>query len=71
VHDRIPQEGFYFTMAAARFSQFGRRMMYNDPIRNEGLKGWPNRTEYKNVSLPADCITCAFEKSNGIPIHEG
>jgi hypothetical protein len=43
-------------MAAARFSQFGRRMMYNDPIRNEGLKGWPNRTEYKNVSLPAGSI---------------
>ncbi len=28
VHDRIPQEGFYFTMAAARFSQCGRRMTF-------------------------------------------
>ena len=28
VHDCIPQEGFYFTMAAARFSQCGRRMTF-------------------------------------------
>ena len=28
VHDRIPQEGFFFTMAAARFSQCGRRMTF-------------------------------------------
>ncbi len=28
VHDRIPQEGFYFTKAAARFSQCGRRMTF-------------------------------------------
>jgi PAS domain S-box-containing protein len=28
VHDRIPQEGFYFTMAAARFSQCGRHMTF-------------------------------------------
>ncbi len=28
VHDRIPQDGFYFTMAAARFSQCGRRMTF-------------------------------------------
>jgi sigma-B regulation protein RsbU (phosphoserine phosphatase) len=28
VHDRIPQESFYFTMAAARFSQCGRRMTF-------------------------------------------
>jgi phosphoserine phosphatase RsbU/P len=28
VRDRIPQEGFYFTMAAARFSQCGRRMTF-------------------------------------------
>ncbi|MGC2416459.1 MAG: SpoIIE family protein phosphatase [Candidatus Acidiferrales bacterium] len=28
VHDRIPQEGFFFTMAAARFSQSGRRMTF-------------------------------------------
>ena len=28
VHDHIPQEGFYFTMAAARFSQCGRRMTF-------------------------------------------
>jgi PAS domain S-box-containing protein len=28
VHDRIPQNGFYFTMTAARFSQYGRRMTF-------------------------------------------
>jgi PAS domain S-box-containing protein len=28
VHDRIPQNGFYFTMTAARFSQCGRRMTF-------------------------------------------
>ncbi len=28
VHDRIPQEGFYFTMAAVRFSQGGHRMTF-------------------------------------------
>jgi serine phosphatase RsbU (regulator of sigma subunit) len=28
VHDRISQDGFYFTMAAARFSQCGRRMTF-------------------------------------------
>ncbi|HTT20372.1 MAG TPA: SpoIIE family protein phosphatase [Candidatus Sulfotelmatobacter sp.] len=28
VHDRIPQEGFYFTMAAVRFSQCGRCMTF-------------------------------------------
>ena len=29
VHDRIPVEGFYFTMAAARFSQHGRRVAFS------------------------------------------
>ena len=28
VHDRIPQNGFFFTMTAARFSQCGRRMTF-------------------------------------------
>jgi sigma-B regulation protein RsbU (phosphoserine phosphatase) len=28
VHDRIATDGFYFTMAAARFSQHGRRMTF-------------------------------------------
>jgi phosphoserine phosphatase RsbU/P len=28
VHDRIPVPGFYFTMAAARFSQHGRRVTF-------------------------------------------
>ena len=28
VHDRIPEEGFYFTMTAARLSQRGRRMTF-------------------------------------------
>ena len=28
VQDRIPQEGFYFTMAAARFTEDGRRMTF-------------------------------------------
>jgi hypothetical protein len=54
VLDRIPQEGFYFTMAAARFTEDGRRMTF---------AAVANYQPFSSPTAPSACSSRALASS--------
>lgn len=74
VHDRIATDGFYFTMAAVRFSQRGRRMAFAAAGHSPALllsKGSVRRLDSQNGILGCLSETAPSESADEIDLEPG
>src|ERR1700721_86076 len=74
VHARIPVDGFFFTMTAARFSHDGRRLSFSAPTQPPAIlvsNGNPRRLESRNGILGCLPETIPSEPSIEVELSPG